>query len=115
LSKILQLPSIDAHALWAATYDRALNPILSLEERYVEPLLPLMTGMDMLDLACGTGRWRARLARCGAASAVGLDVSAEMLQQARKKPGVGSLVQSDAMKIQPSVGRMNAIGRLDMS
>ena len=99
MSKILQLPSIDAHALWAATYDRALNPILSLEERYVEPLLPLMTGMDMLDLACGTGRWRARLARCGAASAVGLDVSAEMLQQARKKPGVGSLVQSDAMKM----------------
>jgi ubiquinone/menaquinone biosynthesis C-methylase UbiE len=100
LSKILQLSSIDAHALWAATYDRALNPILSLEERYVEPLLPLMTGMDVLDVACGTGRWLARLVRRGTASAVGLDVSEEMLQQARKKqPGAGSLLQSDATKM----------------
>lgn len=99
MSKTLHLPPIDAHALWAATYDRSPNAILSVEERYVEPLLPAIAGMDVLDVACGTGRWLVQLLRRRPARAVGLDLSPEMLQQAKRKPGAGPLLQADALGI----------------
>jgi ubiquinone/menaquinone biosynthesis C-methylase UbiE len=54
--------------------------------------------MDVLDVACGTGRWLEELWQRGAASAVGLDVSTEMLRQARGKAALASrVVQADAM------------------
>jgi ubiquinone/menaquinone biosynthesis C-methylase UbiE/cytosine/adenosine deaminase-related metal-dependent hydrolase len=100
VSRTLHLPAIEAHALWAARYDETPNPILSLEERQVGTLLPPVEGMDVLDVACGTGRWLARLMRRGVASAVGLDLSTEMLQQARRKPGLRmSLLHADAMEM----------------
>jgi len=100
VSRTLQLPAIEAHALWAPTYDHAPNPILSLEERCVTPLLPSMAGMDVLDVACGTGRWLKRLLRRGAATAAGLDLSREMLRQAQGKPELATrLVQADAMEM----------------
>jgi malonyl-CoA O-methyltransferase len=97
---MLQLSSIDAHALWAPSYDNPANPILSLEERVVEPLLPVIEGRDVLDVACGTGRWLERLVRRGAATALGLDLSSEMLCQACKKPELATrLVEADATAI----------------
>jgi ubiquinone/menaquinone biosynthesis C-methylase UbiE len=62
----------------------------------VEPLLPDLTGMQALDIACGTGRWLADLRRRGARTAIGIDLSREMLAQARCKPGLkGRLVEGD--------------------
>jgi len=90
---------MEAHALWAPSYDSNPNPILSLEARTVESLLPAMEGRVVLDVACGTGRWLERLRR-GASLAVGMDLSDEMLNQARTKPLIASrLIKGDALAL----------------
>ena len=90
----------EAYALWAPTYDRNPNPILALEERLVGPLLPDVSGLRVLDVACGTGRWLAHLSRRGAGRAVGVDLSREMLDEARRKPGLsGRLVEGEAQRM----------------
>lgn len=83
---IRRLSVIDAHSLWAESYDRSPNPLLALEERMVGPLLPILEEMLTIDVACGTGRWLANLLHRGARLGVGLDLSPEMLKQARSKP-----------------------------
>jgi ubiquinone/menaquinone biosynthesis C-methylase UbiE len=96
----IRLSPLAAHALWAATYDRDANPLVSLEERTVEPLLPAsMAGQVTVDVACGTGRWLTKLERRGA-RVVGLDLSPEMLHQASAKPALGTrLIQADCVAI----------------
>jgi ubiquinone/menaquinone biosynthesis C-methylase UbiE len=92
----IRLSPLTAHALWAATYDQDANPLVSLEERTVEPLLPAsMVGQVTLDVACGTGRWLTKFARRGA-MVVGLDLSSEMLHQASARPALATrLIQAD--------------------
>lgn len=84
------LPPLKAHAHWAATYDSDPNPLLALEERELIPLLPDLEGAFVLDVACGTGRWLNRLLGRGARKGVGIDLSPEMLAQARRKPALFS-------------------------
>ena len=40
-------------ALWARDYDDAPNPLLSLEQRFLSPLLPDRSSDDVLDVGCG--------------------------------------------------------------
>jgi cytosine/adenosine deaminase-related metal-dependent hydrolase/ubiquinone/menaquinone biosynthesis C-methylase UbiE len=68
-------------------YDTEPNPLLSLEQRFVEGLLPPLAGLAVLDLGCGTGRWLAALARRAPRTLVGADFSPEMLAQAQYKIG----------------------------
>jgi len=77
----------EGYRLWSRVYDTQPNPLLALEERFLEALLPSVTGLDVVDLGCGTGRWLARLAPRNPASLVGADFSAEMLEQAERKLG----------------------------
>ena len=79
------LPPLKAHALWAETYDSEPNPLLALEERELMPLLPDLEGAFVLDVACGTGRWLNRLLGRGVRKGAGIDLSPEMLAQARRK------------------------------
>ena len=69
----------------ARSYDAELNPVLALEQRYLTLLLPPMDQLDVLDLGCGTGRWLAELATRSPQSLIGVDLSPEMLGQARQK------------------------------
>src|SRR5207249_9324746 len=46
----------------------------------------------VLDIACGEGYGSAALARAGAASVVGVDISAEACEHARRKYGVDARV-----------------------
>jgi len=94
------MPSLEAYSLWAETYDRIPNPVLALEERIVAPLLPALERMVALDIACGTGRWLDRMLQRGAAFGAGFDLSGEMLEQARRKPGLrGRLARGDCEAI----------------
>ncbi|MGB7730208.1 MAG: methyltransferase domain-containing protein, partial [Candidatus Acidiferrum sp.] len=77
----------DGYRLWANSYDQEPNPMLSLEQRVLEPLLPALGGCDVVDLGCGTGRWLEVLKRAGARSLVGVDLSREMLNLAGTKLG----------------------------
>ena len=51
------------------------------------PLLPRVTGLDVVDLGCGTGRWLHALIGSGPRSLLGVDPSPEMLAQAKAKLG----------------------------
>jgi cytosine/adenosine deaminase-related metal-dependent hydrolase/SAM-dependent methyltransferase len=81
------LTPADGYRLWANSYDQEPNPMLSLEQRVLEPLLPALGGCDVVDLGCGTGRWLEVLRRAGARSLVGVDLSREMLELAKAKLG----------------------------
>jgi cytosine/adenosine deaminase-related metal-dependent hydrolase/SAM-dependent methyltransferase len=77
----------EGYRLWSQSYDRDPNPMLSLEQRFLKRLLPPMTGLDIVDIGCGTGRWLEALKNRGAKSLVGIDLSPEMLDHARAKLG----------------------------
>jgi len=85
---------------WARTYDYTPNPLLALEERYLMPLLPVLTEKNVLDVACGTGRWLAQFMARGAGLGVGIDLSPAMLRAAARKPAVSSrLVLADCLQL----------------
>jgi cytosine/adenosine deaminase-related metal-dependent hydrolase len=77
----------DGYRLASQSYDAEPNPMLSLEQRFLERLLPPVAGLDVVDLGCGTGRCLAALARKAPRTLVGVDFSPEMLGQARRKLG----------------------------
>ncbi len=90
----------EGYERWAPTYDRDPNHLLALEERQLKLMIPSMEGKRVLDLACGTGRWLEWLLTQGAASVVGIDLSAAMLAVASGKPALHRrLVQADCHEI----------------
>src|SRR5271157_812594 len=75
----------EGYRQWARSYDAEPNALLALEKRYLEPLLPCATGLDVVDLGCGTGRWLNILKEGEPRSLLGVDASVEMLRQAKRK------------------------------
>jgi malonyl-CoA O-methyltransferase len=71
---------------WAGIYDHDANPMVALEDPRVRAALGEVTGLDVLDLGCGTGRHALWLAAAGA-RVTALDFSPGMLAQAQAKPG----------------------------
>jgi cytosine/adenosine deaminase-related metal-dependent hydrolase/SAM-dependent methyltransferase len=70
--------------------------MLSLEQRFLEPLLPPVAGLDVVDLGCGTGRWLEKLSQKAPRSLIGIDSSTEMLARASEKvAGRAKLVNAD--------------------
>jgi ubiquinone/menaquinone biosynthesis C-methylase UbiE len=78
----------EGYQRWAASYDRDPNPLLAREERHLSPLLTNLRDKLVLDLACGTGRWLARLLAEDGPSGVGIDCSEAMLGVAGQKPAL---------------------------
>ena len=72
--------------LWAPHYALDANPLLALQQRSMEPMLPPIRGRRVVDLACGTGRWLERVAARAPRAFVGIDFSFAMLQRARQVP-----------------------------
>jgi cytosine/adenosine deaminase-related metal-dependent hydrolase/ubiquinone/menaquinone biosynthesis C-methylase UbiE len=74
----------------SSSYDKQANPIVSLEQRYLELLIPDISGLDICDAGCGSGRWLSHLAEKKPRSLTGIDTSAAMIEVARQKmiPGV---------------------------
>lgn len=90
----------EGYRLVSSVYDLEPNPILSLEQRFLEQLLPPVKGLDVVDLGCGTGRWLAKFAEKAPRSLVGMDFSAEMLAQAKLRLGTSaSLVLADCSNL----------------
>jgi SAM-dependent methyltransferase len=69
------------HRLWAASYDANPNPLLALESRVLQDLMPVAAPMRVVDVACGTGRWTSWFSDVGA-SVTGIDACEEMLGRA---------------------------------
>jgi ubiquinone/menaquinone biosynthesis C-methylase UbiE/cytosine/adenosine deaminase-related metal-dependent hydrolase len=74
-------------ALWSRVYDESPNPMLALEERFLSLLLPGLSGLDIVDIGCGTGRWLERFAANATCRLTGIDSSPEMLKCASRKIG----------------------------
>jgi SAM-dependent methyltransferase len=92
----MQMTAIEGHRIWAAGYDACLNPLLALEARVLRQNWTALPGSRFLDIACGTGRWM-RLAQQRGAQVFGVDLCAEMLAEAARKPGMaGRLSIGDA-------------------
>jgi cytosine/adenosine deaminase-related metal-dependent hydrolase/SAM-dependent methyltransferase len=90
----------EGYRLASRVYDREPNPMLALEERYLGALLPSVSRSDVVDLGCGTGRWLACLAPRQPRSLTGVDLSSEMLLEARRKLGDAcSLVVADCTRL----------------
>ena len=84
MSRLPVLSPSEAYALWAPTYPaHAHNPVMQAEERAMLTLMPAdLHGKSVLDAGCGSGRYMLRALRRGAARAVGVDLSSEMLRHA---------------------------------
>lgn len=89
---------IEGYRRWAPTYDADPNPMLALEERHVTASLPDITGKNVLDLACGTGRWTRILTSRQPATVVGLDISAAMLGVIRAR-GAQHILRADCCRL----------------
>ena len=97
----IALSPAEAYRLWAATYDDEPNAVLALERRVLEPLLPPLDGLDVVDLGCGTGRWLSTFKNSGARSLTGIDSSPEMLGVAKSKlAGAANLLLANCTKAQ---------------
>jgi cytosine/adenosine deaminase-related metal-dependent hydrolase/ubiquinone/menaquinone biosynthesis C-methylase UbiE len=84
MKQISTLPAFDS---WAEIYDTQPNPLLSLEQRILDSMLPEVRGLDVLDAGCGTGRWLQLLAGRAPRNLLGVDISPQMLQAASTKLG----------------------------
>jgi len=80
------VPTQEGYDRWAEFYDGDDNPLVTLEEQHIEPLLGEVRGLKLADIGCGTGRQALRLAARGA-HVTGLDFSKAMLEKAGSKPG----------------------------
>jgi malonyl-CoA O-methyltransferase len=77
---------LEAYDRWAQAYPaQPHNPLMEAEQRAMLDGMPLVTGRDVLDLACGTGRYARLAERSGAAHVVALDFSLAMLGRAAAK------------------------------
>ncbi len=84
------LPTKDGYDRWAAIYDAEHNPLVALEEPWVERLLGDVRGLAVADIGSGTGRHALRLSAAGA-TVHALDFSEAMLERAKAKPGASSV------------------------
>lgn len=79
----VELGLTDGYARWAPTYDRPLR-LFGIEEPPLRRLLDALPAGEVLDAACGTGRWSAYLTGRGH-TVTGVDQSADMVDRARTK------------------------------
>lgn len=68
---------------WAKTYDKPLFQFWM--RRFYQPVLKLIDGGKVLDVSCGTGEFLRELAKKNKNSLYGMDLSPQMIAEARKK------------------------------
>ncbi len=97
----------EAYARLAHSYSAdAHNPFMRLEQATLLELLPDVVGKKALDVACGTGRYLELLRARGAAVAVGVDASSEMLRKAR---GLGAIARGDLRALPVANARFDLV------
>ena len=77
-----------AYQLWADTYDnRQGKALLYAEHRVIHPLLQelSLTGKNILDAGCGTGRYIEDMQSLRPSSIVGIDFAPNMIERAKAK------------------------------
>lgn len=94
------LPARAAYDRWSRTYRvTGRNALADAAERAVMAVLPVPSGMDLLDVGCGDGRWMAILRRRGAARVFGVDLSRGMLDAARRQAPRAPVAAADMRRL----------------
>ena len=91
--------SVQSEALYAKVaprYDTVFERAILAEGRLTDVLRSSLTGRDVLDLACGNGRW---LDRFQPRSYLGIDLSTTMLEEARKHYPTAHFLQADMTEL----------------
>lgn len=83
-SRIEHVSALEGYDRWAGRYDHEGNPLVALNDEIITSLAGDVTGLDVVELGCGTGRQTAWLTAAGA-RVTALDFSEGMLGQARLK------------------------------
>jgi len=90
------LSSRAAYALWANMYPPyAHNHLMQIEQNALMSLLPPLNDLQILDLACGSGRYALAAAQMGARRVAGLDNSIEMLQHGQRSLALHEPIQAE--------------------
>lgn len=84
-----------AYDRWAGFYDGYDNPMVFVAGHAVASLAPMVAGKDVFEFGCGTGRNLTMLKGIGAAGLAGCDLSAGMLEQARRRDSAFRLIRHD--------------------
>ena len=84
------VPTQAGYDRWAELYDADDNPLVSLEEQHIGPMVSDLAGLRVADIGCGTGRHALRFSAAGA-RVTAVDFSTAMLQCARAKPGAAAI------------------------
>lgn len=99
----------EGYTRWAPLYDQTPNPLLAREERFLLPRLPDLRNRSVLDSACGTGRWLAKLMGLGSAFGVGIDTSPAMLRVAAARPSAATIARADCEHLPFSNGTFDLV------
>jgi malonyl-CoA O-methyltransferase len=102
------MPARRAYAEWAAGYDTE-NAVTTLEDEAVRRLTPPLTGLALLDAACGTGRRMAAAATLAPRLIAGVDLVFEMIARAPRHGSADTPPDSESPGALPI---SNAAGRL---
>ncbi len=93
----VRLAAGEAYAVWADTYPaRAHNPLMAAEQAVMTPIIESARPHRALDVGTGTGRYLAVLRAAGAQTAIGVDLSMDMLARRRHNT---SAVCGDACRL----------------
>ena len=87
----------DGYAEWAPSYERVVQDEMDLRLLERVTTVPWAASRRALDLACGTGRIGRWLRAHGVARLDGIDLTPQMLEQARAKGLYDELVQGDML------------------
>ena len=93
---------------WAANYDEPGNPLIALEEPAVWSLIDALPPGPALDAACGTGRHARHLVELGY-EVVGIDLTPEMLDHARRAVPKAMFVEGDLTDLPADDGRFTLV------
>ena len=101
---VTEVAAPEGYRLWSSGYDCSANPLLALEMRAIRKRLGPLSGLRLVDVACGTGRWMSYAAVRGA-SVIGLDLSPDMLSFAAGKASLTGCVAVADMRAIPLANR----------
>ena len=95
---------------WSEIYDSAVNSTVACDDMHFPQLWADVTGLDVLEIGCGTGRHTVRLARQGNRVAA-IDLSPGMLAVARNKLASFDvrLIERDIMAGPLELGRFDVV------
>jgi ubiquinone/menaquinone biosynthesis C-methylase UbiE len=91
---------LDGYRALAPGYDADANPLVHLERRVLAERLARLQVTTAIDVATGTGRWMSTIQSKGV-RCFGLDLSTDMLAEARRKPGLATRLIAADMRCLP--------------